>query len=95
MIPLEQAVASAQRFATQYFSSDEMKSLRLEEVDQSEDGKTWRITLGWVEPAVRATSAGGIMGQSRADIIALPRVYKQFLVNGDSGDVVSMKMRDI
>jgi hypothetical protein len=94
MISLSQAIDSAQQFVSSYFSTDEIKSLRLEEVELSDDGKSWKITLGWVEPAVRTTSVGGLMGQGRADIVPLPRVYKQFLVNTETAEVTAMKFRD-
>ncbi|MDB4906264.1 MAG: hypothetical protein JWO05_1048 [Gemmatimonadetes bacterium] len=78
-----------------FYSADEIKTLRLEEVELSDDSRFWKITLGWVEPASRTTQAGGnIFAAARADIVPLPRVYKQFLVNGETGQVASMKIRE-
>lgn len=54
----------------------------LEEIERTEDGKFWLVTLSY------AAVPGDVFVLSR-------REYKVFKVNDDSGEVVSMKIRTI
>lgn len=90
MVSIEDAVKAAHDFAKRLYDSGELKDLRVEEIEHSED--KWVVTLGWVEPAVR--EVGGFAGLTNvATLEPLPRVYKVFTVDKD-GQVESMKMRD-
>ena len=77
MITIKDAVNAALRFARQLYDKEEMEELRVEEIESSEDGKKWLVTLGWVEQAVR--QIGGFAGLTNASIEPLPRVYKVFV----------------
>jgi hypothetical protein len=90
MIDVKQAVQAAESYARALFPESELRHLRLEEVDRSEDGNRWHITLGWVEPAV---SGSGIVFSAGAQ--KLPRVYKLFEIDAETGEVTSMKIRDV
>lgn len=92
MINIEKAVKSARDFASLLYSEGELRELRVEEIESSEDETKWFITLGWVEPAVQ--QLGGFAGLANARIEPLPRVYKVFTINAETGHVESMKMRD-
>ena len=91
MITIEQAVEAARNFVKRVNVEDELKQLRVEEIESSEDNERWFVTLGWVEPAARTI---GFSGLTPATIEALPRVYRVFSVDAESGEVISMKMRD-
>lgn len=95
MIDVKQAVKAATTFARELFDGDELRHLRVEEVELSDDQKLWNITLGWVEPAVRAKVSPLIPAYGQDDIQKLPRVYKVFDVDAESGAVHSMKIRDV
>jgi hypothetical protein len=92
MISIEEAVKAACDFAEKIYTSEELKQLRVEEVESSQDEKKWFVTLGWVEPAVQ--QLGGFAGLTNATLEPLPRVYKIFTINSDTAHVESMKMRE-
>jgi len=95
MIDVKQAVKAATTFARELFDGEELRHLRVEEVELSDDRRLWNITLGWVEPAVRTKAAPLIPAYGQEDIQKLPRVYKTFDVDAESGAVQSMKMREV
>jgi hypothetical protein len=90
MIDVRQAVQSAESYVRSLFPESELRHLRLEEVDLSEDDSRWLITLGWLEPAV---AGNGIVFS--AALRTLPRVYKLFEIDAETGEVTSMKIRDV
>lgn len=92
MISIEEAVKAARDFAGRLYAEGELKQLPVEEIEASANDTKWFVTLGWVEPAVR--QLGGFAGLSNTTIEPLPRVYKLFTVNAETGHVESMKMRD-
>lgn len=57
----------------------------VEEVDKSEDGD-WLITLG-IERADKINAVSALYGNTKV-------VYKIFSIDVESGDVLSMKIRD-
>jgi hypothetical protein len=81
MITVKEAVAKAIEFAQGMLGVPASEVL-LEEVELGKDGPNdvWLITL----------SAPG-----RAGIAVLRRDYKKFIVRGDTGEVVSMKIREL
>ncbi|HXX22729.1 MAG TPA: hypothetical protein VEO19_06240 [Terriglobia bacterium] len=81
MIGVKEAVnKAAEYFADLYH--DQFTNVLLEEVELS-DGY-WLITLGYERPPVMPRF--GLKG---------PRAYKIFKVNGETGEVVSMKIREV
>lgn len=93
MISVKDAVKAAQEWAREVYADDELKHLRLEEAVVSEDGTTWNITLGWVEPAIRGN--GLALANVSGQLQKLPRVYKTFEVDAENGRVRSMKIREV
>ena len=81
MISVKQAVASAVNFAQNILESPRIANLRLEEVDRGKfRGKdVWLITL--------SMTGGGPL--------ELGRDYKTFAVDGQKGEVLSMKIREL
>lgn len=71
-------------------------SPRIEEVEliESENGAQWEITLGWVEPRIKETGSNDLFSVGTRTIEALPRFYKIFVVNADTGKVERMKIRE-
>ncbi|HYH82959.1 MAG TPA: hypothetical protein VEX86_24405 [Longimicrobium sp.] len=86
MIDVKQAVKSAESYARDLYSDADLRHLGLEEVER-EDSR-WKATLGWVEPAVSGMVLAGDLGK-------LPRLYKLFEVDADTGEVTSMKIRAV
>jgi len=93
MITVKDAIKAAQDWAREIYPEKDLKHLRLEEVEFSEDTRAWNITLGWLEPAIRSNgfALAGINGQ----IQKLPRVYKTFKVDAENGTVRAMKIREV
>jgi len=59
----------------------------LEEVERSEDGKYWLITVGFTIPGQgRATTA--LFGADKPE-----RAFKVITVDANTGDALSMKIR--
>ena len=84
MIGIKEAVQAALRFAQELYGLADAERLMLEEIEPTEDGRFWMITLGIpgalqpVELIARRT------GNER---------YKVFKVDAETGKVLSMKMR--
>jgi hypothetical protein len=80
------AVAAARQFASNLFPPAYYQ-ISLEEIEKSEDGKFWLVTLGF-EPVKSGVN------KTLADILNPPKErFKVFKVNTRTGTVVSMKMR--
>jgi len=93
MLTVKEAVQAAEQWVRELYPKQELEHLRLEEVTLSEDDRYWRITLGWVEPAVQMpASISFALGK---DIHVLPRVYKTLEVDAETGAVKSMKIREV
>ncbi len=93
-IDVRQAAQAAKTFARDLFVDEDLRHLRVEEVEFSADQRLWNITLGWVEPAVRA-SASLIPMHADGGLQKLPRVYKLFSIDAETGAVQGMKIRDV
>lgn len=69
-----------------------VKDVRLEEVELSDDGRWWFVTLGYYRPDARpvpSTAMNDLLGTAGT----VPREYKVFTVDADNGVVKAMKMR--
>jgi hypothetical protein len=99
MIDVKQAVANAAGFLRETFEENEVRDVRLEEVELSADDKYWNITLSFVKrgyvrvPSLpeREAARYGVPWDPPDD----PREYKQFQVDVADGKVRSMKIRQL
>jgi hypothetical protein len=96
-INIKTAVAAATKYVGELF--DGAADIRLEEVERSGDypnSRDWLITLSFSLPKIDAPLSDLFVG-AYAQIFGtagrLPRHYKVFRVDDDSGEVVSMKIR--
>jgi hypothetical protein len=88
MVTIKEAVGNTVRFALEILGPDRAAGLRLEEVESSTVGgeDAWLITLSMVVPP----------GPLDFNAFAEPRRdYKSFTVLKKSGEVVSMKIREL
>jgi hypothetical protein len=91
-------VKEAVRKAVAYFSklypqAGTGANLMLEEVEESEDGSYWLVTLGYDIPRRVSPLAGNLQ-----DIFRQPQVdrhYKVFKIDANTGRIVSMRIRSI
>ncbi|MDY6781174.1 MAG: hypothetical protein SW833_01235 [Cyanobacteriota bacterium] len=67
--------------------------IRLEEVELTEDRKFWWVTLSFasLEPESQQNPLRGVVNFSPK----LERMYKLFKVNSETGEVESMKIREL
>jgi hypothetical protein len=88
------AVAAAMKAAREFYAGKELVDLDLEEVEMSPEQDCWLITLGFYVPDLNPTSSilSNLMleGQKRYD-----RKYKIFSIDGQTGNVISMKIRAV
>lgn len=94
MIAVKDAIQKAREFFRNVKEQDNPRNVQLEEVDQSEDGQYWLITLGY-DAAYR--EIGPVMGQDfftgKRQIASIPREYKILKIARDTGDVLAMNNR--
>ena len=81
---VKQAVRAARQMLESLYEGDEIFNVRVEEVEQAEDERSWLITLGF-DPTPLA----------RVDLIHPARQFKQFRVNAQSGKVQAMRTRKV
>lgn len=89
MIDVKQAAQSAEAFVRAIYPEGQLQNLRVEEIDRSDDGSSWEITLGWVDLDAPVVAAFLDLNRTR------PRVYKTLRVDAESGKVASMKIRSV
>jgi hypothetical protein len=91
MINFKEAIKASQNFAAEIFPPADLKGLRVEALNQSDDGRHWYVTLGWVASDTRVINPpGGLLAPARLELVEAPRVYKKFKIDADSGNVLSM-----
>ena len=88
MVPIQVAVSSATAFARNVLEPTRTGAILLEEVEAGEvDGRNvWLVTLSLADPSYPTYPTSLSAGH---------RQYKTFTVNGDTGEVLSMKIRQL
>ena len=93
MIDAKEAVKIAKEYLSEMYDTSKLRDVLLEEVDMSEDGQLWQVTIGFTRH-LESTSEGpmatliGSSGQYK-------REYRVFSLDVESGMVKSMKMRSV
>jgi hypothetical protein len=87
MATIQEATQSAMNFARQTLGAERAKGLQLEEIESDKEGniEVWRITL---------SMPGSDLSNALAMLTAR-RDYKAFTVVKSTGEVTSMKIREI
>jgi hypothetical protein len=88
-IDFKTAVKKAIEFLAGVYANEDLRDVRLEEIELSEGDEFWNITLSYRRYAPPATTVSGL------EIIAgvPPREYKVLAVRLRDGNVRSMKIR--
>lgn len=91
MVDVKKAVDTARSQINKVYGQ-EPANLQVEEIEQSEDSKYWLITLGFNAPPPMS-------GQNELQKISFAlrppvRVYKVFKIAAETGEFISMKMRE-
>ena len=86
MIDVKQAAQTASTYFADLYAGQGVSGVRLEEVEITEDGKFWLITLSFPD---RDPSPSNLF------LAGTNRQYKVFKVDATTGQVVSMKIRQV
>jgi len=89
-IDFKTAVKKALDFLAGVYADEDLRDVRLEEIELSEDDKFWNITLSYRRYAPPASS---VSGATELIAGAPPREYKVIAVRLWNGEVRSMKIR--
>ncbi len=84
MINVKEATAKAKEYLNTFFP--EAERVQLEEVELTDDKAYWFITLSY-EGVSNSVASSLLVGKSVR--------YKLFKLDAESGEVISMKIRDI
>ena len=88
MIDVKKAVKTSRDYIAGLYSGEEIIDISLEEVEASEDGKYWLVTLGFTKQMAQPLNPMEAMTGPK-----FVRVYKEIKVDAESGQVCSMKIR--
>jgi hypothetical protein len=88
MVDIKQAVTVANDFISHLYP-EPLPDLALEEVQRSEDDKYWLITLGFSQIKPTASALQALAGSQKG------RVYKVIKIDAESGEPVSMLIREL
>jgi hypothetical protein len=92
-------VRSAVVAAKQYFEyiqdmiGNPINDILLEEVELSEDKKIWYVTLGFSRPVAKTERS--LIPEAISLATKYEREYKLFTVDAETGEVKSMKIREV
>lgn len=94
MADLKQAVAAAMEYIKGVYAPEELIDSMLEEVQMSDDGKYWLITIGFSHPKftvypLQELFQDKLMGEK------YQRIYKVIQVRVDDGQPVAMLIRKL
>lgn len=94
MADLKQAVSAATKYIEDIYSPEELIEPMLEEVQLSEDGNYWLITIGFSHPKfteypLQESFRDAIMGEK------YQRVYKSIKIRIDDGKPMGMLIRQL
>lgn len=92
MLSVKEAAGQAERWIREMYPQREIPYLRVEEFELSVDDGAWLITVGW---AVPLSTDGPLFPGRTSALRALPRVYKVLEVDAETGEVRSMKIREV
>ncbi len=84
MLDVKEAAKRASEYFAALYPPQSVSNVQLEEVELSDDGQYWLITLGYPLSGLDALMGSG--GRKE---------YKQFKIDASTGDVKSMKIRKI
>ncbi len=83
MIDVKQAAQLASQYFAGLYEGPAVSGAQLEEVEITEDGKYWLITLSY------PLAEGGLLN------LNYKRRYKVFKINAETGEIMSMKIRKV
>ena len=93
MITAKEAVAAAAAYMKDIYGNPE--GLLVEEIEQDSANRVWRVTMGfWLALPPRRPSGLNALAEMM-EPIRVKRTFKALEVSMDSGEVMSMKIRQL
>jgi hypothetical protein len=95
MVSVKDAVESSRAFAVGALGAERTAGLQLEEIEVGKylERDAWKITLSMLRP--NPFAANSLQALAGTTSPYAPRDYKTFLVDRESGEVLSMKIREL
>jgi hypothetical protein len=91
MIDVKEAAEAAAGFLANVYADRNYSDVLLEEVEITDDGKYWLITLSYAyEPPASVLDQYDVLVHRKPK----PRRYKTFKIEADTGRVLAMKIRE-
>ncbi|MGE0824188.1 MAG: PolC-type DNA polymerase III N-terminal domain-containing protein [Candidatus Binatia bacterium] len=93
MIDVLNAVQTARNYLGMLYGTTKLHDVQLEEVELSDDGKFWLVTLGFSRPLPAETIdslRAALTGETQ-----YKREYKIFKIDSEKSEVQSMKIREV
>ncbi len=98
MITIKDAVVAAKEFVKRVYaeSGEEISEIGLEEVDRTEDDRVWLITIGFTTTD-KGRNRRAIQHnlEMLGGLSTLTREYKVVHIDADTGEPLTMKIRNI
>jgi hypothetical protein len=88
MLDVKEAAHRASEYFAGLYADEDVENVQLEEVELTDDGQHWLITLSY--PVVPAADRPGMPFS-----FAMKRKYKVFKIDAKTGEVKSMKIRNV
>jgi hypothetical protein len=89
MLDAKQAVANAMQSIQELYMPEKLEGLMLEEVQLSDDGHFWLITVGFTQATAGNNPIATTAGNPK------PRVYKVVKIDADKGKMIAMNIRKL
>jgi len=86
IIDVKSAVKIAMQYVLDLLSGDQVRDVRLEEVEFSDDGEYWLVTIGFSRPEAQRSAFEVLHGR-------FEREYREVKVLAKDGQVRSMRIR--
>ena len=92
-VNVTEAIHRAAEFLDRVFADEEIKDIRLEEVEFVDDEDVWSVTLSFLRRIPEEQLSGFARNMKQLGGQDYERVYKSVEVDGRSGEAHSIKMR--
>ncbi|MCP5519790.1 MAG: hypothetical protein H7A45_21325 [Verrucomicrobiales bacterium] len=90
-VKVHQAVRTALKFFADSFKSQSPQDIQLEEIEMSDDGSRWLITVGYENPTLTRQVLTPL--RQLVDARVAPRRYKVVTIDARTGHPVAIKIR--
>jgi hypothetical protein len=92
MIDVKEAVKKALAYLIDIIPDSDFIDPRLEEIESSDDGKNWFVTVSFIRRVPPVSDVERALGES---LTPRERVYKIITIDAETGKPLSMKIRQL